>query len=119
MAKTKRTPVDFSELGGFRYLHFGSEWIQGGMRINRPYSLALEYQQYMLALLFFRPEPKNILQLGSAPADLRNTLGSIFPKRTRKWSRFPKMSIWLRGCGSRCLTMMIIWKSFLKTARNI
>lgn len=49
MAKTKRTPVDFSELGGFRYLHFGSEWIQGGMRINRPYSLALEYQQYMLA----------------------------------------------------------------------
>lgn len=45
MAKTKRTPVDFSELGGFRYLHFGSEWIQGGMRINRPYSLALEYQQ--------------------------------------------------------------------------
>lgn len=63
MAKTKRTPVDFSELGGFRYLHFGSEWIQGGMRINRPYSLALEYQQYMLALLFFRPEPKDILQL--------------------------------------------------------
>ena len=60
MAKTKRTPVDFSELGGFRYLHFGSEWIQGGMRIKRPYSLALEYQQYMLALLFFRPEPKDI-----------------------------------------------------------
>lgn len=60
MAKTKRTPVDFSELGGFRYLHFGSEWIQGGMRINRPYSLALEYQQYMLALLFFRPEPGKI-----------------------------------------------------------
>lgn len=55
MAKTKRTPVDFSELGGFRYLHFGSEWIQGGMRINRPYSLALEYQQYMLALLFLPP----------------------------------------------------------------
>jgi len=80
MAKTKRTPVDFSELGGFRYLHFGSEWIQGGMRINRPYSLALEYQQYMLALLFFRPEPKDILQFrGSAPADWRNTPGSTFP----------------------------------------
>ena len=36
MAKKKvRTPVDFSELGGYRYLHFGSEWIQGGMQINR------------------------------------------------------------------------------------
>ena len=94
MAKTKRTPVDFSELGGFRYLHFGSEWIQGGMRINRPYSLALEYQQYMLALLFFRPEPKNILQLGLGAGGLA------------KYT-------------STCLTMMIIWKSFLKTARNI
>ena len=100
MAKTKRTPVDFSELGGFRYLHFGSEWIQGGMRINRPYSLALEYQQYMLALLFFRPEPKNILQLGLGAGGFA-------------------MSTWLQECGSRCLTMMIIWKSFLKTARNI
>ena len=79
MAKTKRTPVDFSELGGFRYLHFGSEWIQGGMRINRPYSLALEYQQYMLALLFFRPEPKDILQLGLGAGGLAKYTWKYFP----------------------------------------
>lgn len=79
MAKTKRTPVDFSELGGFRYLHFGSEWIQGGMRINRPYSLALEYQQYMLALLFFRPEPRDILQLGLGAGGLAKYTWKYFP----------------------------------------
>lgn len=79
MAKTKRTPVDFSELGGFRYLHFGSEWIQGGMRINRPYSLALEYQQYMLALLFFRPEPRDILQLGLGAGGLSKYTWKYFP----------------------------------------
>ena len=84
MAKTKRTPVDFSELGGFRYLHFGSEWIQGGMRINRPYSLALEYQQYMLALLFFRPEPKDILQLGLGAGGLAKYTWKYFPEAHTK-----------------------------------
>ena len=84
MAKTKRTPLDFSELGGFRYLHFGSEWIQGGMRINRPYSLALEYQQYMLALLFFRPEPKDILQLGLGAGGLAKYTWKYFPEAHTK-----------------------------------
>ena len=64
MSRRKKTPVDFSELGGFRFLHFGTEWIQGGMRINRPYQLALDYQQSMMALMLFVPEPKEILQLG-------------------------------------------------------
>ena len=89
MAKTKRTPVDFSELGGFRYLHFGSEWIQGGMRINRPYSLALEYQQYMLALLFFRPEPKDILQLGLGAGGLAKYTWKYFPDAV--WHLLPDL----------------------------
>ena len=49
------------------------------MRINRPYSLALEYQQYMLALLFFRPEPKDILQLGLGAGGLAKYTWKYFP----------------------------------------
>jgi len=29
-------PITLSEEGGIRYLHFGSPWIQGAMRIARP-----------------------------------------------------------------------------------
>lgn len=64
MSKLKRTPVNFSEMGGYRYLHFGSEWIQGGMQIARPWKLALEYQQWMMTLMLFNDSPKDILQLG-------------------------------------------------------
>ena len=49
------------------------------MRINRPYSLALEYQQYMLALLFFRPEPRDILQLGLGAGGLAKYTWKYFP----------------------------------------
>jgi len=42
--------VTLSEEDGVRYLHFGTEWIQGGMRIARPWQLELEYQRQMLDL---------------------------------------------------------------------
>ena len=37
------TPIDIREESGVRTLHFGSEWIQGAMRIARPWHLALDY----------------------------------------------------------------------------
>ncbi|WP_304423075.1 hypothetical protein [Turicimonas muris] len=81
MAKKKvRTPVDFSELGGYRYLHFGSEWIQGGMQINRPYRLALEYQQSMMALALFEPHPREILQLGLGAAGFAKFTWKYLPE---------------------------------------
>ena len=33
--------VDISEEAGVRYLHFGSDWVQGAMRIARPWALEL------------------------------------------------------------------------------
>ena len=33
--KTPRNSIDVSEAAGVRYLHFGSEWVQGAMRIAR------------------------------------------------------------------------------------
>jgi spermidine synthase len=34
--------IDIREESGVRTLHFGSEWIQGAMRIARPWNLELE-----------------------------------------------------------------------------
>lgn len=53
-----------------RYLHFGTEWIQGGMRIARPWQLELEYQRQMMAVALFVAEPQRILQLGLGAAAL-------------------------------------------------
>ena len=59
-------PVTFSESGGVRYLHFGSELIQGAMRIRDPDEIYLEYNQQMMAwLLFLETKPgMRVAQLG-------------------------------------------------------
>ena len=59
-------PVNFSELRGVRYLHLGSEWIQGAMRLNKPNAIELEYAQQMMGWLLFLEPSKDfeILQLG-------------------------------------------------------
>ena len=46
-------PVTFSESGGIRYLHFGTDLIQGAMRIRDPDEIYLEYNQQMMAWLLF------------------------------------------------------------------
>jgi len=66
----KATPVTLSEEDGVRYLHFGTEWVQGGMRISRPFALELEYQRQMMAVGLFLPEPRCIVQLGLGAAAL-------------------------------------------------
>jgi spermidine synthase len=72
VARRRRTAsgVTLSEEDGVRYLHFGTEWIQGGMRIARPYALELAYQQEMMAPGLFIPEPRRIVQLGLGAAAL-------------------------------------------------
>lgn len=61
-----------SEGDGIRYLHFGTEWIQGAMRIKAPASLVLEYTAQMMAWLLFLEPPKDgaIGQLGLGAASL-------------------------------------------------
>jgi len=46
-----------SEADGVRYLHFGTEWIQGAMRMARPDQLVLTYTQQMMAWLLFADPP--------------------------------------------------------------
>lgn len=46
-----------SEEAGVRYLHFSSDWIQGAMRVARPWALELDYTREMMAGLLLRPAP--------------------------------------------------------------
>jgi spermidine synthase len=54
--KHELPPVTLSEQGGVRYLHLGSIWVQGAMRIARPQQVELDYVQRMLASLLWLPE---------------------------------------------------------------
>jgi spermidine synthase len=66
-----------SEEAGVRYLHFSSDWIQGAMRIARPYALELDYTKEMMASLLLRPEsvwPRRALLIGLGAASLTKFL---------------------------------------------
>jgi spermidine synthase len=69
--------IEVSEEAGVRYLHFGSPWIQGAMRIARPWSLELEYTRDMMMALLLRPAkrwPKTVLLIGLGAASLTKFL---------------------------------------------
>ncbi len=66
--------VNFSDHGDTRYLHLGTEWIQGSMRLDDPFAIDLEYVQRMMAwLLFVEPgavAKRHAMQLGLGAAAL-------------------------------------------------
>lgn len=68
--KPKFAPVTLSEQDGVRYLHFGTEWVQGAMRIRKPDWPELEYAQQMMAWMLFIEAPGAIAQLGLGTATL-------------------------------------------------
>ncbi len=47
-------PATISELDGVRYLHLGTPWVQGAMRIRKPLAIELEYVQRMMVWLLLR-----------------------------------------------------------------
>ena len=78
-----RTTIEVSEEEGVRYLHFGSHWIQGAMRIARPYSLELEYTRDMMMPLLLRRGggwPRTVLQIGLGAASLTRFLHRHRPR---------------------------------------
>jgi spermidine synthase len=69
--------IDISEEAGIRYLHFGSEWVQGAMRIRRPIDLELEYTREMMFGLLLRDGfdadakwPRRVLLIGLGAGSL-------------------------------------------------
>jgi len=71
--------ITLSESEGVRYLHFGTEWVQGAMRLDHPWRLELEYQQQMMAPLLFAPEPRQVTQLGLGAAALTKFCHRVLP----------------------------------------
>ncbi len=77
--KPKFAPVTLSEQDGVRYLHFGTEWVQGAMRIRKPDWPELEYAQQMMAWMLFIEQPGAIAQLGLGTATLTKFCYRQFP----------------------------------------
>lgn len=74
--------IDISEEAGVRYLHFGSDWVQGAMRIARPWSLELVYTRELMAGLLLRPStnwPRKVLLIGLGAGSLAKFVYRYFP----------------------------------------
>lgn len=74
-------PATMSEFDGVRYLHLGTPWVQGAMRIAKPQKIELEYVQRMMAWMLLSNrlhgaaagkdadgEPPHAVQLGLGAA---------------------------------------------------
>jgi spermidine synthase len=74
MKKVSLPEVHFSDWGNVRYLHLGTEWVQGSMKLDAPFEIELEYVQRMMAwLLFVEPASvagRHAMQLGLGAASL-------------------------------------------------
>lgn len=82
-ARVEEPRITLSEEAGVRYLHFGSPWIQGAMRIGRPWALEIDYVRNMMAWMMFLAPPPRILQLGLGAAALTRYC----------WRRFPQSGV--------------------------
>jgi spermidine synthase len=76
-------PIDISEEDGIRYLHFGSEWVQGAMRVRRPNALELHYTREMMAGLILRDAgewPRHALLIGLGAGSLAKFIHRNLPQ---------------------------------------
>lgn len=75
-------PIDIREEGGVRYLHFGTDWVQGAMRIRTPFALELAYTREMLTplLLHDTPWPRRILSIGLGAGSLAKFIHRKLPE---------------------------------------
>ena len=100
-------PATLSEAAGVRYLHLGTPWVQGAMRVRKPAAIELEYVQRMMAWLLFRPvedwPDAHAVQLGLGAATLTRFCHDVVGMRTtaveinasviaacRLWFRLPE-----------------------------
>ncbi len=78
-------PATISEADGVRYLHLGTPWVQGAMRIRKPLALELEYIQRMMAWMLLRPPAEvargQALQLGLGAAAITRYCHSVLRMR--------------------------------------
>ena len=79
-------PATISEFDGVRYLHLGTPWVQGAMRIRQSLKLELEYIQRMMVWTLFRPSAEltrgEAVQLGLGAAAITRFCHSTLRMRT-------------------------------------
>ncbi|HEX5310660.1 spermidine synthase [Aquabacterium sp.] len=80
-SKPQLAEATISEERGIRYLHLGTPWVQGAMRISKPTKLELDYIQRMMAWLLLR-DPQDLadtrcLQLGLGAAAITKYCHSV------------------------------------------
>jgi spermidine synthase len=75
-----------SEFDGVRYLHLGTPWVQGAMRIRKPRQIELEYVQRMMAWMLWRPSEAlaegHAVQLGLGAAAITRFTHQVLRMRT-------------------------------------
>jgi spermidine synthase len=75
--------IRINEEDGVRYLQFDSHWIQGAMRLARPWALELDYTREMMMALVMRPDrgwPRSVLQIGLGAASITRFLHRNLPR---------------------------------------
>jgi len=79
-------PATMSEQDGVRYLHLGTPWVQGAMRVRKPQAIELEYVQRMMAWMLWRPEAEvdqgHAVQLGLGAASITRFTLKVLRMRT-------------------------------------
>ena len=79
-------PATVSEADAVRYLHLGTVWVQGAMRIRKPLALELEYIQRMMVWMLLRPSADvakgHAVQLGLGAASITRFTHSVLRMRT-------------------------------------
>ncbi|RYF30687.1 MAG: spermidine synthase [Comamonadaceae bacterium] len=100
--KTPALPeVNFSDWGDIRYLHLGTEWVQGSMKLDAPFEIELEYVQRMMAwLLFVEPSSvmsRHAMQLGLGAATLTKFCRKQLRMRTTAIELNPQVVAACRG----------------------
>lgn len=120
-----------SESDGVRYLHLGSIWVQGAMRIRKPQQVELVYIQRMLAALLWLPAERlgqgRAVQLGMGAASLTRftqlslkvptTVVELNPRvvdACRLWFHLPEAAevvvadagAWLAGAGPQSVQLL-------------
>ena len=93
--------VNFSDAGDVRYLHLGTEWVLGSMKLDAPYEIELEYVQRMMAWLLFT-EPSGVarlhaMQLGLGAATLTKFCRKQLRMRTTAIELNPQVLAACRG----------------------
>ena len=76
-----QAPIDIRDERGVRFLHFGTEWVQGAMRLRAPQALELAYTREMMAGLLMRdaPWPRRVLSIGLGAGSLAKVIHAKLP----------------------------------------